>query len=533
MTKRKAPTEANNDSSSDSDKNDSKIKKERADNWVTIEVQTLHKAIESRRETFFGKPDPSNKKSREEAWRQITNEVNAVSQCVRTVEQVMKKYKNEKCRAKRKLNDGNDYQSGKDAQNSTQNSNGVTQSQYQIQQHMTSNSSNSMPSQSSINVVKLASAQNVAKPMIDLPGHVQQILPGDDMVFIMPDVDISTMNIVSDGQRPNAINNQHNHHAQHTIQAINTGQGVVNGNHMMTRAIQSANMCSLVYSSSADSCTPDHHMSNNVATSNSANIAIATPNSLTPNLMHHRGSGGDTNANTNQAQQSLQHQQQHHQQHQQQPRQQSQHHQQQHHHLQQSQQHQPQQQHQQQQQQHQQQTQHQQQQQPQQTQHQHQGNAAILNGTSMNLGDPQVKQLLFNVLLNRDNSSGAIVNGQQQTLLPVITQGPDYDKQRNDSLAVIATTLTKIEAHLSKLAKVATSLASPLTPVNNNNNNQANNNNILTSSSASSATSVTASSVSNPVVASVVASLSQQQQVGQNSNNTNSMNNTTDKINTV
>lgn len=76
----------------------SKSKKERADNWATIEIEILHKGIEKRRSIFYGSPDQANKKGREEAWRQITQEINSVSQCNRTVAQAIKKYKNEKQR---------------------------------------------------------------------------------------------------------------------------------------------------------------------------------------------------------------------------------------------------------------------------------------------------------------------------------------------------------------------------------------------------------------------------------------------------
>lgn len=80
----------------------SKVKKERADNWATIEIETLHKGIEKRRAIFYGPPDQANKKSREEAWRQIAQEINNVSQCNRTVGQTIKKYKNEKQRNRAK-----------------------------------------------------------------------------------------------------------------------------------------------------------------------------------------------------------------------------------------------------------------------------------------------------------------------------------------------------------------------------------------------------------------------------------------------
>lgn len=46
-----------------------------------------------------------------------------------------------------------------------------------------------------------------------------------------------------------ALNNQqHNHHGQHTIQALNAGQGIVNStmsNGMMAQTIPAGSMCSL------------------------------------------------------------------------------------------------------------------------------------------------------------------------------------------------------------------------------------------------------------------------------------------------
>lgn len=203
-----------------------KSKKERADNWSSAEIQVLHRGIDSRRDIFYGPPNQATKKNRELAWEEITKEVNSVSTTPRSLGQVMKKFKNEKCRAKRKFidaekeghnnlgnnsnnnvnnsNNTTNNHTSLNAQNHTSNQQLQSQQQHQQQQqshHMTT--AESMSSQpSSINVVKLA-PQNVAKTMIDLPGHVQQIqMPNDDMVLIVPpemDGLLSGMNIVSDG----------------------------------------------------------------------------------------------------------------------------------------------------------------------------------------------------------------------------------------------------------------------------------------------------------------------------------------------
>lgn len=200
-----------------------KSKKERADNWSTAEIQVLHRGIESRRDIFYGPPNQGTKKNRELAWDAITKEVNSVSTTPRSLSQVMKKFKNEKCRAKRKFIDtdkeGHNSINNNGNVNSNNNTNGTTnnnntmsaqnhtnnnqqlQSQQQPHHMTTSEAMSSQPS--SINVVKLAPQQSVAKTMIDLPGHVQQIqMPNDDMVLIVPpemDGLLSGMNIVSDG----------------------------------------------------------------------------------------------------------------------------------------------------------------------------------------------------------------------------------------------------------------------------------------------------------------------------------------------
>lgn len=208
--------------------NQQKNKKERADNWSTAEIQVLHRGIDTRRDIFYGPPSQASKKNRELAWESITKDVNSVSTTPRSLSQVMKKFKNEKCRAKRKFinsdkeghNNLSNISSNSittttntnlSAQNHTTNTNTNQQLQSQQQQphHMTTTQSSMSSQPSSINVVKLA-PQNVAKTMIDLPGHVQQIqMPNDDnMVLIVPpemDGLLSGMNIVSDGN---------NHHFQ-------------------------------------------------------------------------------------------------------------------------------------------------------------------------------------------------------------------------------------------------------------------------------------------------------------------------------
>lgn len=231
-----------NSNSSNNGGNQAKNKKERADNWSSAEIQVLHRGIETRRDIFYGPPSQATKKNRELAWEAITKEVNSVSTTPRSLGQVMKKFKNEKCRAKRKFidsdKDGHNNLGSNTNANSSNNSNNNTsasttnttanntndtnnlsaqnhtnnntnnqhhhqtiQSQQQQSHHMTNTDSMST-SQPSINVVKLA-PQNVAKTMIDLPGHVQQIqMPNEEVVTLIvpPEMDgiLSGMNIVSD-----------------------------------------------------------------------------------------------------------------------------------------------------------------------------------------------------------------------------------------------------------------------------------------------------------------------------------------------
>lgn len=58
----------------------------------------------------------------------------------------------------------------------------------------------------------------------------------------------------------------------------------------------------------------------------------------------------------------------------------------------------------------------------------------------------------------------------------------DYNKQRNDMLAIIAGSLSKIEGHLSRISKVASSLYGQTM---NNNNDPIDHNNVSNSSSIS------------------------------------------------
>lgn len=465
--------------SSVNDTGSHKTKKERADNWSTSEIQVLHRGIESRRDIFYGPPSQATKKNRELAWEAITKEVNSVSTTPRSLGQVMKKFKNEKCRAKRKFIDNDkdghndsmisnssvnsnngttNNNNGLGAQNHTNNSQLQTQQQQQQQtqqqqsHHMSSNDTMSTQP-SSINVVKLA-PQNVAKTMIDLPGHVQQIqMPNDDMVLIVPEMDglLSGMNIVSDGNghhfqkctNNGALNGQqHGHQGQHTIQAINTGPGLVNGtmsNGMMTRTIPAGSMCSLVYSTGNEVCATDQHIPNNgVAGPNQLSTSHISVN--TQNLMHHRGSVDQSQV---QQQQQPPQQQLHH----------PLHHQQQQQHAQQP---------------------HQQQQHPHQPhqpaphhQHQLQQNHLATTTTIANTGgvavESQLKNLLFNLLLK---------DGQHS--VPVFNNNQDYNKQRNDILATISSSLSKIESHLSKLTKVASSLYGQTIHNNSDHNDNSN-----------------------------------------------------------
>lgn len=68
--------------------------------------------------------------------------------------------------------------------------------------------------------------------------------------------------------------------------------------------------------------------------------------------------------------------------------------------------------------------------------------------------------------------------------MPVVNNNnnQDYDKQRNDMLAIIAGSLNKIEGHLSKISKVASSLYGQTI---SNNNNPNDNNNLGNTSSIS------------------------------------------------
>lgn len=191
--------------------NNQKCKKERADNWSSAEIQVLHRGIETRKDIFYGPPSQATKKNRELAWEQIVKEVNSVSTTPRSLSQVMKKFKNEKCRAKRKFSDpkeGHNINNSSNLNNNTtssSNNNSNLSSQnpsnnQQLQPHHMTAVESAPPQTSSINVVKLA-PQNVSKTMIDLPSHMHPLqMPGDDMLFFVPEVDglIGGVNIVSD-----------------------------------------------------------------------------------------------------------------------------------------------------------------------------------------------------------------------------------------------------------------------------------------------------------------------------------------------
>lgn len=449
--------------------NQHKSKKERADNWSSAEIQILHEGIESRRDVFYGPPSQATKKNRESAWEAITREVNSVSTTPRSLSQVMKKFKNEKCRAKRKFadpdkeghisNDNNGSNNNLNCNNNSSNSNqtasNITTStrngandatsslnltaqnqttsnqQAQTTHHMTNSEPISAP-QSSMNVVKLA-PQNVAKTMIDLPGHVQHIqMPNDDMVLIVPpDMDslLSGVNIVSDVNghhhfqkcsNNGTINSHpHNQHHQHPLQTLNAGQTLVNGtmsNGMMTRApfcILNQVECT---STGNDSSGAEHHIAQSVV--NQTAFATNHLGINTQNLSHHRG----TMIDQNQGQPTHHHQLHHH------PQQQ-----------------------------HQQQSQHQPH--PSHTltnshnqHHLPQGHLATSNVVSNPGGvaiESQLKNLLFNLLLK---------DGQQASTVPLMQSSNQESKHRSDMLAVIASQLTKIEGHLSKIAKAATTM---------------------------------------------------------------------------
>lgn len=104
--------------------------------------------------------------------------------------------------------------------------------------------------------------------------------------------------------------------------------------------------------------------------------------------------------------------------------------------------------------------------------------------------ESQLKNLLFNLLLK---------DGQHP--VPIVNPNQDCNKQRNDMLAIIASSLSKIEGHLSKISKVASLFAqsvntnqtdnssnsAPLNNQNNNNLNDGNGNSLNITGSSSSA----------------------------------------------
>lgn len=389
-----------------------RTKKERSDNWATIEIQTLQRGVERRRSTFYGPPDQSTKKNREEAWKHITREINAVSQCNRTVAQTIKKYKNEKQRNRSKK--------------STCAFNSTPGHQTPIDQLLSSNivndnnGSNASPAtsrvefhqqhhQASFNVVKFTptSTQSAAKSMIDLPNHMHQ-LPSDDLLLLVPEMDglLNGMNIVSD-----ALNSQPQQHGQNTIQAINTSPATINGprgNSLITRTMPNASMCSFIYSAGNELFHSEYHPSSNVESSYN-NLASSQSVSGQRNTSDLNTS--QTHYSTNQ--QDKQDHSQVHQQHQDH------------------------------------------------NQQAHQStqflpttsptnNASTISAQLGSLPiESQMKNVLFNVLLNKEAPS---------TTPNLGCSSPDSNKHRNDMLTIIAGSLNKIENHLSKISKVATTL---------------------------------------------------------------------------
>lgn len=184
-------------------------------------------------------------------------------------------------------------------------------------------------------------------------------------------------------------------------------------------------MNTLVYSTGSEVCGPEQHLTNNVGAPNQLTASHISVNAQ--NLMHHRGAVEQQT----QGQQQQQQQQHHHQLHQ----------------------HQHQQAHQQQQPQHQHpQHPHQSQQQITQQSHHLQHNHLATTATiTANPGGVSVESQLKNLLSNLLQKDG------QHSSVPITNSNQDYNKQRNDMLAIIASSLTKIETHLSKIAKVASS----------------------------------------------------------------------------
>lgn len=418
-----------------------KTKKERADNWATIEIETLHKGIDKRRSIFYGPPDQANKKAREEAWRQITQEINAVSLCNRTPSQAIKKYKNEKQRNRSKSNSHSNI-------NPITANHSMTSLESSTHSHASSQLqyNDIAPSDSMTNIAKItpSASHDVNKSLLDLPSHVQQLqMPTDDMLLLVPEMD----GLLS-GMSLDALSGQgHSLHSQHTLQAINSAQSVVNGsigNTKMTRAIPGTSMCSLVYSTGNEICGDQQTVSSNLTSYQLANNHM---NVNAQNVMQLR------NADHNPNQELSMH---HHMQRQQQLQQQTlpnlpqQQRQQQPHHAQLRQHQQPQpvphhlhnhhqslmyQHH-----------------QPQfhhptiHTQQQMHQPSMVSSQSGISL-ESQIKNFLLNMLLNKDGSSNASHSE--------CNAEAEYSKQKSDMLSIIAGSLNKIEGHLSKISEVA------------------------------------------------------------------------------
>ena len=119
--------------------------------------------------------------------------------------------------------------------------------------------------------------------------------------------------------------------------------------------------------------------------------------------------------------------------------------------------------------------------------------------------ESQLKNLLFNLVLKDGQNS-----------IPALNLNSDHNKERNDMLAIIASSLNKIEGHLNKISKVASSLlaqnvissqndnGSISTPVSlnmnsSNNNNEGTNNNNNTNTNNTNSVIVTRSGSTNVI----------------------------------
>lgn len=83
----------------------------------------------------------------------------------------------------------------------------------------------------------------------------------------------------------------------------------------------------------------------------------------------------------------------------------------------------------------------------------------MTTATIANTGGVAVESQLKNLLINLLFKDG------QHSSMPIVNQ--DYNKQRNDPLTTIASSLNKIEGHLSKISKIASSLLAQNININN------------------------------------------------------------------